>query len=536
VDSDDLLQAMREARERFVASFSARCDALRALVEAAAPPRRGGQGRRRSEPDDPAGAAGDVPGALTALRAATHQLAGLAGTVGFPGVSARARDLEDLASRMLEGEPFEADRVLAGIDALRQAFALELSERPPWSEEVPAAPPTQQAPLTVLVAEDDAEQRGLLAASLKHAGLEVIGVPSGDLVLDVVRGARPDAVLLDVNLPGLDGYSVCRQLKADPELRAIPVIFVTARGAIDERLTGLTLGADDYLTKPVETPELLMRLRLALARRQSSASDAGLPPTGDLPYDRFVAEARRLLASGPAVLALVHVPPQQAPAAIARLMDNIRRRDLVGRYSPGRHLVLFPDLAASAGRERMAEVVSAMARAGFEGIHAGLAAAPEPGARLEDLIAEADQALAAARFLGLPAAFREEHASTVRPTAGLLVLIADDDPDVVRLVDAHLRAAACRTLLAFDGQQAVDRIAADRPDLVVLDLMLPKLTGFEVLATIRQREPPLPRVLVLSARGREDDVTRAFELGAADYMTKPFSPQELLARLNRLAR
>lgn len=529
MSSEDLFEAMREARERFVAGFSGRCDALRALVESA--PGRGARGCRQAT----SSTGGDVSAMLTALRASTHQLAGLAGMVGFPEVSARARDLEDLAGRMLEGEPFEAGRVLAGIDALRQAFARELAERPTWSEEVPAPPPATQAPLTVLVAEDDADQRGLLSASLRHAGLEVIAVPSGDLVLDVVRGARPDAILLDVNLPGLDGYTVCRQLKADPDLRAIPLIFVTARGAIDERLTGLTLGADDYLTKPVEAPELLMRLRLALARRQS-AGDAGFPPTGDLPYDRFVAEARRLLESGPAVLAVVHVPPQQAPAAIARLLDNIRRRDLVGRYSPGRHLVLLPDLAATAARERMTEVVSALARAGFEGVHAGLAAAAEPGARLEDLIAEADQALAAARVLGLPAAFREEHAPAARPTAGLLVLIADDDPDVVRIVDAHLRAAACRTLLAFDGQQAVDRIAADRPDLVVLDLMLPKLTGFEVLAAIRQREPPLPRVLVLSARGREDDVTRAFELGAADYMTKPFSPQELLARLNRLAR
>lgn len=531
MNSDDLFEAMREARERFVAGFSGRCDALRALVESAAPPGRGDPGGVEI-----AAAGGGRSAMLTALRASTHQLAGLAGTVGFPDVSARARDLEDLAGQMLAGEPFEARRLLAGIDALRQAFARELSERPPWSEEVPAPPPASQAPLTVLVAEDDADQRGLLAAALRQAGLEVIGVPSGDLVLDIVRGARPDAVLLDVNLPGLDGYTVCRQLKADPDLRAIPLIFVTARGAVDERLTGLTLGADDYLTKPVETPELLIRLRLAMARRQSSASDAGVPPTGDLPYDRFVAEARRLLASGPAVLALVHIPPQQAPAAVARLLDNIRRRDLVGRYSPGRHLVLLPDLAAAAARERMTEIVSAVKRAGVEGIHAGLAAAAEPGARLEDLIAEADEALAAARFLGLPAAFREDHAQAVRPTAGLLVLIADDDPDVVRIVDAHLRAAACRTLLAFDGQQAVDRIAADRPDLVVLDLMLPKLSGFEVLAAIRQREPPLPRVLVLSARGREDDVTRAFELGAADYMTKPFSPQELLARLNRLAR
>jgi len=533
VEPDELFEAMRDARERFVAGFSARCDALRALVEAAAPSPRRGRGRHRGEPEV---AGGDVPGTLTAIRASAHQLAGSAGTLGFPEVSARARDLEDLAGRMLAGEPFETARLVTAIDALRHAFAQDLAKRPPWSEAALVQASAPEASLTVLVAEDDADQRGVLTAALRHAGLEVIGVPSGDLVIDVARGARPDAILLDVNLPGLDGYTVCRQLKADPDLRTLPVIFLTAHGALDERLAGLTLGADDYLTKPVETPELLIRLRLAIQRRQAPGSDAAGPPTGDLPYDRFVAEARHLLANGPAVLALVHLPPKQAPAAIGRLLDNIRRRDLVGRYSAGRHLILFPDLAPLAARERMTEVVAELARAGFEGVHAGLAAATERGARLEDLIAEADQALAGARFLGLPAAFRDQHGPSVRPTAGRLVLIADDDPDVARVVDAHLRAAACRTLLAFDGQQAIDRIAADRPDLVVLDLMLPKVTGFEVLAAIRQQEPPLPRVLVLSARGREDDITRAFELGAADYMTKPFSPQELLARLNRLVR
>jgi DNA-binding response OmpR family regulator len=72
--------------------------------------------------------------------------------------------------------------------------------------------------------------------------------------------------------------------------------------------------------------------------------------------------------------------------------------------------------------------------------------------------------------------------------------------------------------------------------VLVLDLMMPKRNGFEVLAKLNQREGPRPSVIVLSARGREDDVTRAFDLGANDYMTKPFSPQELLARVARLLR
>jgi DNA-binding response OmpR family regulator len=89
--------------------------------------------------------------------------------------------------------------------------------------------------------------------------------------------------------------------------------------------------------------------------------------------------------------------------------------------------------------------------------------------------------------------------------------------------------------VAFDGVAAVEAVKAQKPALLVLDLMMPKQTGFAVLQQIQSLPAP-PRVVVLSGRGREEDVTRAFELGADDYLTKPFNPQELMARAARLLR
>ena len=114
------------------------------------------------------------------------------------------------------------------------------------------------------------------------------------------------------------------------------------------------------------------------------------------------------------------------------------------------------------------------------------------------------------------------------------VLIAEDDPDVTRIVDAELRAAGYSTVFAFDGEQALAAVRENAPDVVVLDLMMPKLGGFEVLTQLRDGPPPRPRVIVLSARAREEDLSRGFLLGADDYMTKPFDPQELTARIARL--
>ena len=114
------------------------------------------------------------------------------------------------------------------------------------------------------------------------------------------------------------------------------------------------------------------------------------------------------------------------------------------------------------------------------------------------------------------------------------VLVADDDPLIQRLVRTHLDRAGFRVLTAEDGEAAVDMAAVEQPDLIVLDLMLPKLDGFEVCKRIR--EFSLVPVVMLTARGEQVDKLRGFEAGADDYLTKPFSPPELLARVRAVLR
>ncbi|MBV9133784.1 MAG: response regulator transcription factor, partial [Chloroflexi bacterium] len=114
------------------------------------------------------------------------------------------------------------------------------------------------------------------------------------------------------------------------------------------------------------------------------------------------------------------------------------------------------------------------------------------------------------------------------------VLVADDDPLIQRLVRTHLDRAGFRVLSAGDGEAALDMAAAEQPDLIVLDLMLPGIDGFEVCKRIR--EFSLVPVVMLTARGEQVDKLRGFEVGADDYLTKPFSPPELLARITAVLR
>ena len=114
------------------------------------------------------------------------------------------------------------------------------------------------------------------------------------------------------------------------------------------------------------------------------------------------------------------------------------------------------------------------------------------------------------------------------------VLVADDDPLIQRLVRTHLDRAGFRVLTAGDGEEALDVAVTEQPDLIVLDLMLPKLDGFEVCKRIR--EFSLVPVVMLTARGEQVDKLRGFEAGADDYLTKPFAPPELLARIRAVLR
>jgi DNA-binding response OmpR family regulator len=116
------------------------------------------------------------------------------------------------------------------------------------------------------------------------------------------------------------------------------------------------------------------------------------------------------------------------------------------------------------------------------------------------------------------------------------VLVVDDEPTIVEVVARYLERAGYRTRVAADGLEAIDAVALDRPDLVVLDLMLPGLDGLEVMRRLRGQGPGAIPVILLTAKGEESDRVIGLRLGADDYVVKPFSPAELIARVDAVLR
>jgi two-component system OmpR family response regulator len=143
---------------------------------------------------------------------------------------------------------------------------------------------------SLLVVEDDPNILELLSASLRFAGFDVRSATSGSSALTSALEQRPDLVVLDVMLPDVDGFDVIKRLRAEGD--RVPVVFLTARDGTDDKIRGLTLGGDDYVTKPFSLEELTARIRAVLRRTTGEAATPKLM-FADLELDEETHEVHR---------------------------------------------------------------------------------------------------------------------------------------------------------------------------------------------------------------------------------------------------
>jgi two-component system, OmpR family, alkaline phosphatase synthesis response regulator PhoP len=130
---------------------------------------------------------------------------------------------------------------------------------------------------TILIVEDEEEIQELLQYNLSKDGFRSVSVLSGEDAIKKARAERYDCILLDLMLPGMDGLDVCRALKKDEKTRSIPVIMLTAKGEEPDIVTGLELGADDYIVKPFSPKVLIARIKTVLRRKSAEPVDDSAP-------------------------------------------------------------------------------------------------------------------------------------------------------------------------------------------------------------------------------------------------------------------
>ena len=182
-------------------------------------------------------------------------------------------------------------------------------------------------PANILLVEDEPAIQELIAANLARAGHHVVRAADAETAQRIVRDALPDLVLLDWMLPGASGIEFARRLRADERTRSIPIIMLTARGEEQDKVTGLEVGADDYVTKPFSPRELVARIKAVLRRRAPQATE-DVVELGGLrldPSTHRVTAREQPLSLGPTEFRLLHflmTHPERVHSR-AQLLDQV---------------------------------------------------------------------------------------------------------------------------------------------------------------------------------------------------------------------
>ena len=434
----------------------------------------------------------------------------------------------------------------------------------------------------ILIVDDERLNIRMLDAILRDR-YEISVAVNGEQALKLAAvSPQPDMVLLDIQMPDMDGYEVCRRLRENEITRKIPVIFITAMTDEEDEKKGLELGAVDYITKPFRPSIVHARLKNHLeAKRQRdllnrlSSLDGLTGIANRRQLEKFLdQEWRRAVRLGGEIAFILmdidhfkkyndnygHVAGDETLKTIASTLAETvsRSTDLVARYGGEEFACILSgtglqDAQQVAERLRLAVLNRAIPHA-FSDTHntvtlsLGVAAmAPDRGTTTpSDLVLAADRMLYRAKETGrncvvaeneaapaLKAASRQDalQASTTserRPT----VLIVDDEPLNITVLDAILREE-CETVAALSGEQALKRATASTPpDAILLDIQMPGMDGYEVCRRLKAepRTRKIP-VLFITVRSNAEDEKKGLAAGAVDYITKPFRPAIARARV-----
>jgi EAL domain-containing protein (putative c-di-GMP-specific phosphodiesterase class I)/PleD family two-component response regulator len=367
-----------------------------------------------------------------------------------------------------------------------------------WEHRVPSAEPLSRSPIpvaptgdrsaagtprSIVVVDDSADAREVIEIILTKAGYRVIATGDPQRALELVRQSRPDLVLCDIAMPGMDGHEVVRSLQADPVTAHFPVVFLTGRHELKERVRAFRFGVVDYLTKPI-TPDVLeekiARILSTIDRRKGAVEASG----GDSAQN-LVVEVQRAGRTG-----LLTV---RGDGAHARIL-----------------------LRAGAVVDRTGEV-STPIRAHFEEI--------DP--RQEHIVTSDPDAFLSA---GLPPTFE-------RIPPGLReVLIADNNPLFRGFLRSVLEARGFLVHDASNGEQALRMALRRPPQIALLDMRMEGLDGFEIRRLLRaHRATRNVPVVFLSGCQAYDEQQRTTTLASSDpLVSMSSSVQEILSRMQIL--
>ncbi|KJV26571.1 response regulator [Luteibacter yeojuensis] len=385
----------------------------------------------------------------------------------------------------------------------------------------------------ILVVEDDPAFARILADMIHRKGHRVLAAADGETGLALARQYRPTGILLDVMLPGMDGWTVIDRLKNDANTRHIPVHFISAT---DDATRGLELGAVGFLTKPVSRESIATaferllhfaegRTRHLLVIDDDSSARAAVRTL--LKDDNVVIEEA---ASGEEALAKANETPYDC-IVLDLGLPGMSGMEFLEHLSQSGHT---PPVVVYSGRDLSREE-SMKIRQYTDSIVV-------KGARSPDrLLDEVSLFLHSIRHGGGSAAAKAENRPTPTPARdmgeadlrGRRVLLVDDDMRNLFALSKVLRGKGIDVVMAQDGQKALDALDKDAGlELVLMDIMMPVMDGYDTMRAIRAK-PAVAGVpiIALTAKAMRGDREKCLEAGANDYLSKPIDVDRLLSMI-----
>lgn len=417
----------------------------------------------------------------------------------------------------------------------------------------------------VLACDDDPAVLETVRGVLEPSGLRVRLETDPRRFWEVLLAESPDLVLLDVDMPHVDGLELCRILRHDPTFTTLPVMFLTGhhdRGLVQR---AFDTGADDVVVKPVLAAELQARVRSRLDRsrllRRMVENDAltGLHNrrASLTALDRLISLARR--HQQPMCLAVLDIDRfkdvndshgHAAGDAVLRelgrkLRAAFRTGDVAARWGGDELVVGMYGMGRHDGVQRLAEVLEELRDTDFDGegcvftasFSGGVAEHPADGGTVDELYRAADEALRLAKRAGGDQVHALDRVDDGLP-GGYDVAVVEDDAATSELLTQALRTRGYEVVVIDDGDEARRRLVGDPAELqarvILLDVDLPGISGLDFLRELRPRQLlGGPRVVMLTAASAEQEVAEALQLGAFDHVAKPFSVPVLLERVRR---
>ncbi len=400
---------------------------------------------------------------------------------------------------------------------------------------------------TIVAVDDDPELLEVLKQLLQPTGARVVTVTDSLRVLNVLVEHAPDLVMLDVDMPGLNGIELCRVLRNDPRWAALPVLFLTAHTEPAVVTSMFEAGADDFVSKPVVGPELLARVRnrlertrmLRLAGDVDSLTGVATRRRGIEVLERIFRLAQR--QRQPISLAAIdldrfkdvndaygHLVGDMVLRRVATILSScFRGEDIVARWGGEEFVVAIYSMPCGAAARRLNIALEKLRAEVFETagttlkvtFSAGVAEFPTDGEDWTSVYRVADDALSRAKAAGrnrVVCVHRE--ATEIPPIESTVdVAIVDDDPVVVGLLEQALHARGYRTTWIKDGTSAIEQMTGQNPRMrarvVVLDAGAIGHDGFTVLRALANTGvTQTTRVIMLTSGAVAADVSQALEL------------------------